>query len=78
MLSCTQGECWKNPTYMVGDELQATMKGYCRASAVAPACRQLAFRVVYLWQPLKSQSRSWAVEDQVLKHVSLAGARSVV
>ena len=32
MLSCTQGECWKNPTYMVGDELQATMKGYCRLS----------------------------------------------
>ena len=32
MLSRSQGECWKNPTYMVGDELQAAMKGYCRLS----------------------------------------------
>lgn len=27
-----QGECWKNPKYMVGDERQGAAKGYCRLS----------------------------------------------
>lgn len=27
-----QGECWKNPKYMVGDEDQEAAKGYCRLS----------------------------------------------
>ena len=27
-----QGECWKNPDYMVGDEHQRPAKGYCRLS----------------------------------------------
>lgn len=27
-----QGECWKNPKYMVGDARQGAAKGYCRLS----------------------------------------------
>lgn len=32
MTICMQGECWKNPKYMVGDERQSAAKGYCRLS----------------------------------------------